>query len=326
MPKATTSTQFAKSKNERLYQALIKICKFSKPEDISILKEEEFLKICDLAYIHARFEDVIFQGLLDNPIPENLQDCLHNFTEELSYNQDSFGTLTFSAHSKISVEKKKFLKKISHFISSSLHFIKNKVKLEESKEQWDLVFDSFYRGLCITDKNFRMLRTNQVFRQLCKKKKSDIYGQDILAALPIEVKKPEDTSKAQTWVSHGSAEGQALSLEFFLQTIWLTNEKIPFKLFLIKDITQEARLEKEISNQAQAKELGFIKGSIAHELNNPIAGIKALLSTMEHSLKDSSSQEVLKEMLLAIDRCEKIVKSLLAASYSPNKLESIDSL
>ena len=65
--------------------------------------------------------------------------------------------------------------------------------------------------------------------------------------------------------------------------------------------------------------MGFIKGSIAHELNNPIAGIKILLEIIDKRFpkKETLLIEPLKEMQRAVDRCHQVIHQLLLVSQKP---------
>ena len=311
MQKKLNSPAWRKSKNKKLFEAILKFESFSKPKDIETLKKSDFLNLCELDSLYAEFDKKPFKGLLS---PEGSSDFYFKYEVDLCHENKNFGKIVFLSHSKFIGEKKLFLDKMSSFLSSSLSFIDKSMLLTQSKEQWDLVFDSFYWALCITDNKLRMLRTNQAFRELIQEKKSNIYGKDIFSALPIEVKPPEFLGKEHTWVTHGTKNSKPLSLEFFTKTIVLTEERLKFYIVIIKDISKESHLKKKISLQTQNREMGLIKASIAHELNNPIAGIKSLLQVML-GLKGSSSQDCLDEMLISIDRCETIVKDLLSASH-----------
>ena len=98
-----------------------------------------------------------------------------------------------------------------------------------------------------------------------------------------------------------------------MKPLFLKKEKIQTLLFLIKDVTQEIEIEEKLSSQAKDRELGLIKGSIAHELNNPIAGIKALLTVMLQQAPQDKPflTNSFQQMQEAIERCQTIVKDLL---------------
>ncbi len=75
--------------------------------------------------------------------------------------------------------------------------------------------------------------------------------------------------------------------------------------------------------QGSGEELGIISSSIAHELNNPLAGILASLSLLE--LEDDSSDETvqaIKDMKVSAKRCKELVEIFLGFSRAnPRKAE-----
>ena len=277
------------------------------------MKEKKFLELCQVHEVHWNLKGKCFPKKV---LKENREDSLEHlycFQEDLIYKNKDYGFLAFTSNKKFTKTQEKFLQKIIKDVSASIHFMDMKKKLETSKDKWDLVFDSFYQALCITDSNFQMVRTNEAFRKLTKQKKEHISGKDIFSVFPIPVLPPKD--KESSWSSYGQYKDRPLSLEFSIKNIFLKNERLKFKLILVKDVTEERKMEQQILSQTQTKELGFIKSSLAHELNNPIAGIKALLYFLESSSKeDQPSKHLLSEMNEAIRRCERIVTELLSAS------------
>lgn len=74
------------------------------------------------------------------------------------------------------------------------------------------------------------------------------------------------------------------------------------------------------------QELGIISSSIAHELNNPIAGIQAALTflLLDESL-DQEARSVLEEMKNGSTRCKQLVETFLGFSRArPNSVQNLD--
>jgi hypothetical protein len=71
------------------------------------------------------------------------------------------------------------------------------------------------------------------------------------------------------------------------------------------------------------QELGIISSSIAHELNNPIAGIQAALSLMQLDAQlVPEAQQTLAEMKSGANRCKQLIETFLGFSrVTPTKLE-----
>src|SRR5690606_35954973 len=70
----------------------------------------------------------------------------------------------------------------------------------------------------------------------------------------------------------------------------------------------------EKANQPSSKELGIITSSIAHELNNPLAGILAALDVLSMELEEGHVLDEIKEMKNTVIRCKKLVETFLGFS------------
>lgn len=331
--------------NLRLYKAFQTICRFSRPEDLFDLQKKDFLQLCEVTQTHWKLKGPLFK---DNPVlingatpsatnteegaadkvavgsstssPSSKSGTLsHRFEMDLACKGRMYGQLIFISSGKIFRKQKSFLSRVGNMVASSLSFMEDTKKLEISKDQWDLVFDSFYRALCITDDKFQMLRTNKAFRQLTGRKKTEIAGKNVFSVFPIPISPPPSHQKEATWIARSPSGYSSLSLEFSMKTVFLTNERLTVRLLLVKDVTEEIKMERQISSQARSRELGLIKSSMAHELNNPIAGMKALLTVIESGLSDTSEKHLLGDMHSAVNRCQEIITRLLsAASRSPS--------
>ena len=304
-------------RSQKLYQILFKIYEFSDLKDLFLLKEKEFATLCGVKEIHWYLNEDIFknESLLDYNFKKDLTSTPHHCSCSLSYKNQIYGELIFIS-SKITKAQSNFLQKIGLALSSSLYFMQNKKRLEISRKQWEFTFNSFYRAFCITDNNFRILKFNQAFshyvenHNLLNSKISDIF--------PFPIKKP---IRDGSWISQEQLEGKKISLEFHLKTLYLKNERFPIRLIRVKDVTERIKMEQKINQQAQKRELGFIKGSVAHELNNPLAGIKTLLHLLLQNLssRESFVKGTLEEMSQAVERCQAIIQNLLSISHSPQE-------
>lgn len=325
---ASPLQQARDKKNKKLYSILLSIYSFSQWEDLFALKSKPFLNLCEVAYIGWDLEKRIFKGtpLLKRNNPKHNTLSPYWLKHPLCHNKRHYGYLSFISSHKMNETKKRFLKKIADAVASSIYFIENKNKLENIKQEWSCTFDSFYQPLCITDSYFNILRTNQAFCQLVHSSKQNLIGKNIFYTCPISIQEPlKNKPDTFTWVSTGIYQKKPLNLQFTLKTIYLKNEKISFELVLVKDVTQEIKMEKMLAQKTKNKNLALIKGSIAHELNNPIAGIKTLVHVIDQNLPEKRPEwkEIFKNMDEALNRCQHIIENLLSISHQEPKDEEL---
>lgn len=85
--------------------------------------------------------------------------------------------------------------------------------------------------------------------------------------------------------------------------------------FLIVFFTESFFLKNDLNHLPNAQELGIVSSSIAHELNNPIAGVQAALSylLLEENL-NFETKEILTEMKSGASRCKQLIETFLGFS------------
>ncbi len=314
--KRTIMNQSAKNlRREKLYSALLCIYKFSQLKDLLFLKSEYFLKLCEVGYIDWKFN----KSLIDEDFfkSTNERGWPFQYSCPLTCRTNDYGELIFFSSHKFLQSRKVFLKKIAFFVSSAIYFVKNREKMENIKQHWGGAFDSFSQAFCITDKNFKIIRSNKSFQTISNKTKTELFAKNLFELFPIPDKIIKSNEQTGSWLVKEEKGGRELCWEISLKPLFLKKEKMQVLLFLIKDVAKEIEIENKLSVQAKEREIGLIKGSIAHELNNPIAGIKALLGVMEQQMPPDKLfvRDSLKEMQIAINRCESVVKNLLAVSH-----------
>ena len=321
--KKRTNKTIEYPQREKLYSALLCMYKFHQIEDFLFLKSEYFLKLCEVNCIVWDFNK---NGLKKDFLKASYKKSWpFQSSYPLNCKANNYGELIFFSSQKFSQCKKKFLKKIAFFTASALYFIENKKKMETIKHQWGGTFDSFSQAFCITDKNFKIIQTNQSFQKISNQTKPDLFAKSLFEVFPIPIKISKSDEQEGSWLVKEKKEEKNLCLEISFKPLFLKKEKIQALLFLIKDVTKEMEIEERLSAQAKERELGLIKGSIAHELNNPIAGVKALLDIIEKQISPNKTlvKDSLKEMQKAINICQQIVNQLLSISHSKEDRSSL---
>jgi len=95
----------------------------------------------------------------------------------------------------------------------------------------------------------------------------------------------------------------------------------------IKDKTKQKKAERQILESSKIAELGLIGGSIAHELNNPLAGLITFIQMLKQDLVTDGNKPLfndLEEMEKSALRCKEIIQNLLSFSRKSNeKKESL---
>jgi hypothetical protein len=168
-----------------------------------------------------------------------------------------------------------------------------------SKGDWDIILNSLTHPTCLVSQDGELILHNSSFSSL------GLFATDCLK------------------VENGK------TIESNDQVYKVLREKIrvsgkdydSFVFFTDTNILKEGNLT------ISSEELGIISGSIAHELNNPIAGILAAITLLklEDDL-DEDSLQVLDDMEKGAKRCQKLIEVFLSFSRIDPSLEQCESL
>ncbi len=215
----------------------------------------------------------------------------------------------------ISEKDHELLDEVAEIASLSVLRILQLEESESLKQQWDATFDAISDPLCLVDESMRILRTNRAFSSTVGKEFSELIGENSLKIFfkdnPEVWKTPPPLNLKIQIQNH--SDGKSYNLVIHDLGFQIHSQSI--HLLLIKDVTDQMRIEKHIREKSKLVELGTIGSSIAHELNNPLAGMLSYLQLILMDVeKNSDFYEDLKEMERATLRCRDIVQSLLGFS------------
>ena len=299
-----------------MHEALECLYRLKSLENLTLLKQERFLKICGLTDLSLHL-----RTCSQNQTKETLngdKQTHFQLSQTLQFKDFCYGEIVFYSNKKFSKAQKSFLEKLSLSLASTLFFILQNQKTSLIEQQWGEIFNSFPQAFCITNDQFQIIRCNQAFQTLFDKKKEKGCSQTLFDLFPIPIKIPK-TFKRKPFSFIAKAENYKVYWKIVCKKLYLKKETSQSFLFLIKDISAEMEFESKISVQSKNQEMGWMKGSLAHELNNPITGIKLLISIIENELSDSEKdiQEHLREMQKSIVACQNVIQNLLSASKTP---------
>lgn len=107
---------------------------------------------------------------------------------------------------------------------------------------------------------------------------------------------------------------------------FLDDKGHPYQYTAVRhEITERKRIEAELREQAALKRLGEMAAVVAHELKNPLAGVRGALEIIARRMPaDSSDVRIIKEMVTRIDSLNQMVQDLLVfARPNPPKIAPV---
>lgn len=183
-------------------------------------------------------------------------------------------------------------------------------ELNRSSIEWESTFDTLVDPVGIVDIDYRLLRSNSsfgtaTFKSQCHKVFMD--SDSICDGCPV-------ASASQS----GKLEiGQIRKGNRFLRVhsypIRMTHDTtVTTVVNHYVDVTEDRILYSRVVQHEKMMALGIMAGHIAHELNNPLTGIRSLCQVLgvDPAIADTIKKD-LKEIENASERCQVIIKNLL---------------
>ncbi|WP_127714817.1 histidine kinase dimerization/phospho-acceptor domain-containing protein [Halobacteriovorax sp. HLS] len=175
-----------------------------------------------------------------------------------------------------------------------------KEKLESySKSDWEIILNSLSLPTCLVSQRGELVLHNSTFSSL------GLYANDCLKL----------------------DNGVTIEIQDNIYKVFKDSIRVGGKDFESFVFITNNELKREGNVTISSEELGIISGSIAHELNNPIAGILAALTLLklEDDLADDSLL-ILEDMELGAKRCKKLIEVFLGFSRLDPLNSKCDSL
>ncbi len=228
----------------------------------------------------------------------------------LKNNFNEFGTIIFSIQNRRSLNKTEslFLENISNGVALAIEKLHKLEQAEVLKSQWESTFNAILEPVSIINRQYELIQTNRAFAKFAGLQPRSTLGKKCYEVLFSRQSPCEGCRLAQQFQIKNQINNKILTHRVFSQKV----EDNSLYINLYRDISQTLLLEKQILDSAKLAELGTIGGSIAHELNNPLAGITTFTQLIDMYLPENSSVGTdIKEIQNAAMKCRDIIDNLL---------------
>jgi two-component system sensor histidine kinase AtoS len=203
-------------------------------------------------------------------------------------------------------------------------------KIEESEKRYRLLFEKAGDAIFILDAEGDAAGTIVAANQAAAVMHG--YSHDELLALNIrDIDAPEDAARVADriqrifngeWlkmeINHIKKDGSVFPVEISEGLLEFGNHR--YVLALDRDVTERKHMEQALQRTEQIKCAGELSTGLAHEIKNPLAGIKLSIEVLSHSLEKNltaEDKEIFSRVIEEIKRIESLIKGLLNFARPP---------
>jgi PAS domain S-box-containing protein len=214
-----------------------------------------------------------------------------------------------------------------------LHDLSDRVSLEHrlrtSEARWRAIIHSAVDGIVVIDAHARIEAFNPAAERLFGYTEKELLGQNVHVLMPSPYHEEHDTYLAR-YLATGRAkiigtgrevtgrrrDGTTFPLHLSVGELTVEGER---KFTgILHDLTGHVHLEERLREGAMLAKVGELAAVIAHEVKNPLAGIRGAIQVIGGRLPaDSRDAAVLNDILKRIDALDGLMKDLLVFARPP---------
>ncbi len=203
-----------------------------------------------------------------------------------------------------------FAEDISYLFGMFLWNMNSLNNLKKEQFMTSLIIENINTGLIITDENGKVIRSNNFIKGW--------LGEDICGKFIYEYFNVQDMKKP--------IEGNPVNRKtfFFKEKYFgysgapiIDGKKVIGALFLIRDLTEIRELEERMKLQERLAVLGEMAASMAHEIRNPLAAVKAGIEYLKKKEKNPDEMKNYEMIVKEINKVERIVKDMIIYARRP---------
>ncbi len=213
-----------------------------------------------------------------------------------------------------------FMSVRSQFVAMTLDRLMLEDELLKYSFRWEKTFDGMRDPLAIIDVEYDVLRANRTFSGKVFQHKC--YESFAGRASPCEgcplmdVQKDKQMHKGTVQVGSRVFEVSSFPI------VTSHDDRVTTVVNQYVDVTQSRELYLRMLQTEKLEAIGLLAGNIAHELNNPLTGIRSLSQVLQIQEETSDALRAdLHEIEKAAARSQKIIKDLLDFSVGSDQRE-----
>lgn len=194
---------------------------------------------------------------------------------------------------------------------------KTEEKIIRAKKEWETTFDAIDEVVTVHDKEMRIIRANKAAALQFNTDPARLIGKhcyDIFrcASVPCEGC-PEILALKHLKTCRAEINHYSLGKIFEVSASPIKNGEgqLVGCVSIAKDITKRRKMEEKLNHAQKMEAISKLSASIAHEINNPLAGIQSVIEGIKINIDlDEQNQELIDMAILECGRIKGLIQDL----------------
>lgn len=188
-------------------------------------------------------------------------------------------------------------------------------ELTELKNFNESIIQSMQSGLITIDLKDRITSFNSGAEEALKYSRAEVLNRPLVEimgerATAILLQRGSAASLSNREVTVTTKSGEEVHIGFTLTPRLDEKSRQAGNIILFRDISQIKRMQVEVLRMDRLASLGVLASGIAHEIKNPLAGIKTMAQTLEEDLEGEDPRKIyLYRIIRQVNRLDELLKA-----------------
>jgi two-component system sensor kinase FixL len=209
--------------------------------------------------------------------------------------------------------------------------------LRASEERWRSIVESAVDGIIVIDSRGRIEAFDPSAERLFGYAEEEIAGQNISVLMPSPHREQHDRY-IERYLATGDRkiigigrevnalrkDGSAFPVRLAVGEMSVDGQ--PQFIGIVHDLTERVEMESRLREQTALTKLGEMAAVVAHEVKNPLAGVRGAIQVIGARLPQGGRDaQVMKDIIARLDALNELMKDLLLFARPPQpKLSPVD--
>jgi two-component system, LuxR family, sensor kinase FixL len=201
--------------------------------------------------------------------------------------------------------------------------------LRSSEERWRSIVESAVDGIIVIDGRGRIEAFNPGAERLFGYSETEVVGGNVSVLMPSPYREQHD-AYIEDYLHTGERKIIGIGREVValrkdgstfpvrLAVGEMSIEGQPKFIGIVHDLTERVAIETRLREQSALTKLGEMAAVVAHEVKNPLAGVRGAIQVISSRLPaDSRDAQVMKDIIARLDALNELMKDLLLFARPP---------
>jgi two-component system cell cycle sensor histidine kinase/response regulator CckA len=196
------------------------------------------------------------------------------------------------------------------------------------RERFEAIFRSIVDGVLLVDEQGRGAIHNEQMAKLLDREPGELTGADAIALFEKISQGMVDSRDFREWVRSIASEPSSVArrelrlerpekrfLRIYTGPVRSVRDSIVGRVWMLRDVTEQSRLEEELAQSQKMKSIGTLAGGVAHDFNNLLTGILGHASSLLRAIPPAHPHyRAIRAIDNSAQRAAELTQSLLAFS------------